>query len=310
MVRFAHLSDLHLPPLPWPGLRPLAGKRLLGYLSWQRKRKHQHRPEVLEALSRDLQALAPDHICVTGDLTNLGLPAEFEAAAAWLRSLGEPARVSLVPGNHDAYAPDALAALADAWAPWLAGEGEGEGGGDAGFPRLQRRGGLAFIGVSTAVPTGPGRAQGRIGREQLSRLGAMLAGAARRGERCIVLLHHPPQPGAVPLRRALTDAAAFRSLIAEHGAELILHGHAHVPLVAELAGPAGPVPVLGVGAAGLIGRRGGGRGHYRLLRPAPEGGWLVQDRHYVPEDGFFTAGAEWVWPLQDAARDRGRVTAS
>src|SRR5258708_2385595 len=103
MFVLAHLSDPHLGPLPQPRLSELASKRLLGYLNWRRNRHLVHRAEVLDAITRDLRAARPDHIAVTGDLVNIALPFEFERARGWLGSLGSPADVSVVPGNHDAY---------------------------------------------------------------------------------------------------------------------------------------------------------------------------------------------------------------
>ena len=58
---------------------------------------------MLDALVADMQAQRPDHIAVTGDLVNLALEAEFTPAQAWLESVGTPQRVTVVPGNHDAY---------------------------------------------------------------------------------------------------------------------------------------------------------------------------------------------------------------
>ena len=40
------------------------------------------------------------------------------------------------------------------------------------------------------------------------------------------------------------DEATFRRLIAEAGADLVLHGHSHHRIVASIPGPAGPVPVI------------------------------------------------------------------
>src|SRR5882757_9701820 len=99
----AHLSDPHLPPLPAPTFRELAGKRALGYLNWTRNRHKVHRREVLDTLVADLQAQRPDHIAITGDLVNISLAAEFGPARAWLQGVGPPDRVTVVPGNHDAY---------------------------------------------------------------------------------------------------------------------------------------------------------------------------------------------------------------
>ena len=58
---------------------------------------------MLDALVSDLQAQAPDQIAVTGDLVNLALEAEFAPARAWLESVGAADRVTVIPGNHDAY---------------------------------------------------------------------------------------------------------------------------------------------------------------------------------------------------------------
>ena len=58
--------------------------------------------DVLDALVSDMQAQQPDHVAVTGDLVNLALDAEFNPARQWLEGVGDPADVTVVPGNHDA----------------------------------------------------------------------------------------------------------------------------------------------------------------------------------------------------------------
>src|SRR5882672_8065288 len=107
MFVLAHLSDPHLAPLPRPRPRELASKRLIGYLHWRRIRHLVHRTAALDAITRDLAAMRPDHVAVTGDLVNIALPSEFARARHWLEGLGGPADVSVVPGNHDAYVADA-----------------------------------------------------------------------------------------------------------------------------------------------------------------------------------------------------------
>src|SRR6202045_579326 len=151
----AHLSDPHLPPLPTPKLRDLAGKRALGYLNWTRNRHKYHRREVLDALVSDMQAQDPDHIAVTGDLVNLALEAEFAPSRAWLESVGAPDRVTVVPGNHDAYVRATQHRFAEAWAGYLGGDD-----GTAAFPSVRRRGPLVLISLSSALPTLPLMATG------------------------------------------------------------------------------------------------------------------------------------------------------
>src|SRR5665213_3947288 len=134
----APLSDPHLPPLPAARLAELAGKRALGYLNWTRKRYKYHLRDVLDTLVSDLQAQAPDHIAVTGDLVNLALEAEFAPARAWLESVGAADRVTFVPGNHDAYVHATQHRFAEAWRSYLDGDIAPEE--SAAFPFLRRRG--------------------------------------------------------------------------------------------------------------------------------------------------------------------------
>jgi 3',5'-cyclic AMP phosphodiesterase CpdA len=291
MLTLAHVSDPHLPPLPRVAWRQIANKRLLGYLSWHRRRKHEHRAEVLDALLRDLETVAPDQICVTGDLTNIGLPEEYAAAATWLARLGRicgrTGDVSVVPGNHDAYVAAPHAETAARWAPWMSGDD-----GAAGFPYLRRRGPVSLIGVSTAVPTPPFLASGRVGAAQAARLAEMLDAEGRAGQARVVLIHHPPQAGATRWRKSLHDAARVRDALMTGGAEIVLHGHLHRPLIARLPVAGGRmVPVYGAGSASLCGGHGGPPAQYHLVTigQAPEGGFevAVRGRSYDPSTGRF-----------------------
>src|SRR5437660_8491877 len=145
----AHLSDPHLAPLPATRLRDLPGKRAFGYLNWTRNRHKFHRRDVLDALVSDMQAQAPDHIAITGDLVNLALEAEFAPSLAWLESVGAPDRVTVIPGNHDAYVRATQHRFLTVWEDYLRGDDAKPGG--AGFPSLRRRGPLALVSVSSAV---------------------------------------------------------------------------------------------------------------------------------------------------------------
>ena len=118
----AHLSDPHLGPLPQPGMRELASKRLIGYINWRRSRHRIHRRDALDAITRDLHGEQPDHVAITGDLVNIALPAEFALARRWLETLGRPADVSVVPGNHDAYVAAAGFHRDRHWSPYMAGD--------------------------------------------------------------------------------------------------------------------------------------------------------------------------------------------
>ena len=246
--KLAHLSDPHLPPLPKARLVELAGKRAFGYLNWTRNRRKYYRREVLDALVGDMQAQAPDHIAVTGDLVNLALEAEFAPARQWLAGVGEPHGVSAIPGNHDTYVRRTRHRFVESFGDYLAGD---EASSEA-FPFLRRRGPLALIGLSSAVPTPPLMATGTLGRGQLEALERVLIRLASEEAFRVLLVHHPLQSDSRPKR--LTDSAPLLALLKKHGVDLVLHGHDHVHSTNWFDGPDGKIPSIGVPAASALAR--------------------------------------------------------
>jgi 3',5'-cyclic AMP phosphodiesterase CpdA len=244
------------------GWRDLFSKRTLSRIAWRRKHR-EHDPAVLSALIADVRAQAPDHIAITGDLTNFASPVEVEEARIWLNSIGAPRDVTVSPGNHDALVG---AADHERFAPWAAWLGDS---GAAAFPQARVRGGVVVINLCSAVPTALHSAGGTLGPAQLERLDALLgehAGAFR-----VVMLHHPPVAGAVVWRKQLADQAAFRAVLARRGAELVLHGHAHRSLVATIPGPDGAaIPVLGVPSASARGERRHPAARWHLIEIGPD----------------------------------------
>lgn len=283
MFRLAHLSDPHLGPLPKPQLRELAGKRVLGYLNWRLNRgRGAMRPAVLDALVDDIRAHVPDHTCVTGDIVNLALDDELAPALDWLQSIGTPQDVSVVPGNHDAYVPGAFAKVCREWAPWMSGD-EISGDHHAGprdhrdFPYLRIRGDIALIGVSSARATAPFMANGYLREGQGRRLAALLDETAARGLCRVVMIHHPPVRNAVPQHKRLFGIGRFGRIMKRHGAELVLHGHSHDPSLNFLDGADGPVPVVGVAAAGQAPGGKHAPAQYNLIDIAADGtGWNLK----------------------------------
>jgi 3',5'-cyclic AMP phosphodiesterase CpdA len=246
----AHLSDPHLAPLPTPTPFELMGKRIGGYINWQKRRRQFHRAAVLDRIVADLKSQAVDHIAVTGDLINLSLAAEFAPARAFLARLGQPQDVTVVPGNHDTYVWSKRRHPERHWADYMRGDKSTDG--VPQFPFVRMRGPLALIGVTTAVPTPPFRATGRLGAAQLARLAALLDEHA--GKFRVVLIHHPPQTKPEWRSRRLIDGDAFIAVLKQHGAELVLHGHEHLDLIRWFDTPHGKVAAVGVpSASGMVG---------------------------------------------------------
>lgn len=269
----AHLSDPHVGPLPRPRLRDLAGKRLTGYMNWRRGRHLVHDMGMLGRIADDIAIARPDHIALTGDLVNIGLPAEFPLAREVIAALGPPERVSFVPGNHDAYVRSSVSAMRSAMAPWMTGDGADS----SAFPYVRIRNGIALIGLSSGVPTGPFLASGRMGREQGERFAAVLDHAGRENLARVVMIHHPPHRSGASFGRGLSDARLFERIVARHGAELVLHGHNHRQSVAWLPAPGGETPVVGVASASAVPGSPGHRAAWHLYSFSGEGRGVTID---------------------------------
>jgi 3',5'-cyclic AMP phosphodiesterase CpdA len=244
VFRIAHLSDPHLGPLPRVKLRELAGKRLTGYLNYRRNRSSSHDMQVLCQLMNDLLAQKVDHIVHTGDVVNIGLNGEFAPARAFLERLGTPQQVSFVPGNHDAYVKGAFENLTAHIGDWMKGDETSQGV----FPYVRIRGNIAFLGLSSGVPTPPFMAYGIAGETQLKHAAECLSALQKQGFFRIVLIHHPPYTGISPTR-GLKDASAFEAMLKAVGCELVLHGHEHKAKLTWREGLHSNVPILGAPSA-------------------------------------------------------------
>jgi len=296
----AHLSDFHLPSLNEVKLRDLLNKRIFGYIKWQVRRRSEHSPEVLEALLQDLQVTGPDHIVVTGDLTHLGLPIEFGEARNILNSLGSPSKITVIPGNHDAYVKSDWNATFGLWADYMVSDRtflRDNAGTDSHqiFPSLRIREFVALVGLSTARPCGLFLAVGSVGELQLRELKRILAETGQQGLFRVLLIHHPPLPGTVSWRKRLTDGEALRLILARQGVELILHGHAHRGSLGHFHTVVGEAPTFGVTSASALGRTKKHRARYHIYRLEKKPhGWemAVSVRCYFPPSQTFAEETE------------------
>ncbi|WP_437594042.1 metallophosphoesterase family protein [Sorangium sp. So ce1000] len=263
-MRIAHLSDLHLLSLEGAVPFRLLNKRLTGYLNLRFRRHAIHKPHAVRAAAREIRRLDVDHVVITGDVSNLALEREFVLVRNFLQSdLGlPPERVSIVPGNHDAYTQGAHRSqrFSQYFAPYLRSDlpldtpGNGDGGASA-FPFVHLRGPVAIIGLSTAWPRPPLVASGRLGPVQLRALERALAHPEVRRRTPVVLQHHPfhnPASRAKTLLEGLGDAAAEGRLLRQVGRGLLLHGHLHRRIHRKLHTERGHIDAVGATSASLL----------------------------------------------------------
>lgn len=246
MFTLAHISDPHLGPLPKPSIFQLFSKRFLGFINWQFNRTGHHTNKYLDQLVGDMLTQNPDHIAVTGDLTNLSLPSEFETTSMWLKRLGPPDKVSVIPGNHDAYVPGTLEMCKRSWFDFMADDGQME---CEGFPYCRIRDGIALIGISSAVATGPFMATGKVGMKQIRDMEKLLADLSNDNLFKVVMIHHHPIKKSISWHKRLIDSELFCDTVSTTGVNLVLHGHSHKRELTALEGIHGPIPVVGVPSA-------------------------------------------------------------
>lgn len=262
MTTIAHVSDLHVLDLAGVSAWRYLNKRATGLANLRFKRNHVHKPAVLVSTLRAMVALDPDHVVVTGDLTNLALESEFEAVRrVFADALQMPTeRVSVIPGNHDAYTRGS--------------EKKGRFGhyfGDythSDLPELTAQLGVgkfpfvrflsdevALIGLSSAVSQLPLLAGGRFGKTQLDALQAMLAHPEVRRRRVVLMGHHPLHRYATrkkQITQYLHDAPEFLRIVGEVPDAIYLHGHLHQRMERSLPTSQGTLRIFGATSASLL----------------------------------------------------------
>jgi 3',5'-cyclic AMP phosphodiesterase CpdA len=235
-MKIAHISDLHVLALDGVPFSRFLNKRISGWANLRLKRASVHRVAYLRAIVAELARESFDHVVVTGDVTNLALEGEFELARHLIGdAIGlDPARVTVVPGNHDLYTRGArdsrrfeqyFGACLDSDLPELAADTAG-----ARFPTVKLRGEVAIVGLTSAVPRPPFVAAGEIGRAQARALARILEHPEVAKRTLVLALHHPVVDDWSAMKRyveGLRDARGLLALVEPLGKGLVLHGHLH-----------------------------------------------------------------------------------
>jgi 3',5'-cyclic AMP phosphodiesterase CpdA len=259
-MKIAHFSDLHLYAAHDVPAWRFLNKRLTGWANLRLKRGNVHHAAHVRAIARAVAAAAVDHVVVTGDLTNLALEPEFELAReVFAVDLGlDPARVTVVPGNHDVYTRGAVASrrFEHYFGPWLQSDlpelaVDTHG---ARFPVVKLRDRAAIVALSSAVPRPPFVAAGELGRAQLDALARVLAHPEVARRFVVIAMHHPAvntwSRGKTYLE-GLRDAPALLDELRHLPRGMLLHGHLHRRIQRDIRTAAGFVRQAGATSASL-----------------------------------------------------------
>jgi 3',5'-cyclic-AMP phosphodiesterase len=224
MATIAHLSDLHLVEDDYQR-RPIPTRARLSYLTLGRPLvPRERRRRVARALC-DVKSSGADHVVITGDLTEDGTAEQFEILAEILADSHIPAeRITLVPGNHDAYdaADNYRAALRGPLRPYAATS-------TVLSPLALRD--VTLVPVSTAAfQQWPLRSAGAIAEDALVSLQRVVSDRAFLGRPLVLVQHHPPGRHFLPPLQwvdGLLEHSALSAML-EGAAHLhVVHGHTH-----------------------------------------------------------------------------------
>jgi 3',5'-cyclic-AMP phosphodiesterase len=224
MSILAHFSDLHVierdyrlrSKLQRSRLRALGLTLDIDYESRSRR--------VAKALST-IREMEPDHVLITGDLTEDGVDAQFEALAELLHDSGlDPEKITLVPGNHDGYSGFGAwdRALAGPLRSFLVGS-------NIETPVVLPT--AVVIPVSTMIENQVFfRAQGVLRLNELERVRRVYSDPAFVDRAIVVAQHHPPSSHLLPPMEWLDgtiNAKHMKRMLLEKHRLHIVHGHLH-----------------------------------------------------------------------------------
>lgn len=233
MTRIAHLSDLHLLEEDHRSRTGLARYRLAFLSTGIPLNPELRRKRALTALRRARQ-LRVDHVLITGDLTEDGTLPQYESLADVLDESGvPPERVTLVPGNHDAYSDQV------AWQAALDGP-------LAAYRESSAPGAVTVVGDAVIKPVSTvmddqhfTRAAGVVRETAVSDMRRLAADRVTTNRTLIVAQHHAPLGMLNPVWNyfdGTIGVAPMRALLAEQPHLHVVHGHVHSKTTVSLFG--------------------------------------------------------------------------
>ncbi|MBL8919332.1 MAG: metallophosphoesterase family protein [Myxococcaceae bacterium] len=227
-MRLAHFSDIHVTRFPLAG--GFALKRLAAVASWGlagRRRHFEGSDERIASLLAHVEAQQVDHALCTGDLTGVATEAELARAAELFgERLKQPARWSVIPGNHDRYVPGAQGLFEKHFGALCEG---------ASFPAVKHLpSGVTLVLLDSARPTSVIDSSGLLGEEQRSKALSVLSDPSLKDRFVIVALHYGllRMTGRRDSRsHGLRDDLELMRLVDRDDVtvDLIVHGHLHRP---------------------------------------------------------------------------------
>ncbi len=225
ITRIAHVSDVHMLERRPSGSRSHYDLRIK-LLSFGRRLDALARVRKLTLALDSAKKSGAQHYVISGDLTESGTPAQFEQLAETLHGTGiDPDRMTLVPGNHDAYTTE------DAWGRAILGPLRAFAGGSAGeVGKVVDRGDVCLVPLDVSFHQPITRSAGVLTPQAASSLWRRMKDTALRRRAMVVVQHHPPfahARGPWQWIDGLRGTERQMDLLANYPHVQVLHGHLH-----------------------------------------------------------------------------------
>lgn len=246
-------------------------------------RVRKHSIPILRSLLHDLQGHRPDHVVLTGDLTQTSKEWEFAEAARIVSSTLGGVGVTALPGNHDRWSRDAMEGrwFEEHCAPWLRSDLEGEG-----YPICRLLDGVAVVALDSSPYVegeDPASVCGEVHPAQLERLVRWSKLPEVRDRFLVVALHHHLRLSEEDAKEIdpkdttpLLNGKEVEAALGQTHVGLVLHGHRHRQMRLDLELGGRTVPVLCPGSSSRSDPRVERTAKYGLYRIA--GGALATAR--------------------------------
>ncbi len=231
-MTLAHFSDIHVTHFAFEGKPTLKSFAAIAIYGLAGRPLHFHDSQARTAkLLEDLDAIGVDHAVCTGDLTGVASEAEFQHVARLFGPrLEQPARFTVIPGNHDRYVPQAAGLFERRFAD------VSEGG---KFPFVKHLAdGVSLVAIDVSRPDNLIDSSGLCGEAQRHEVLGMLTDASLKGRFVVLALHYAllrEDGKRDSVMHRLRDDLELIDLIDRDDVnlDLVLHGHLHRPFLSK-----------------------------------------------------------------------------
>lgn len=201
-----------------------------GYINYTFRRRKKYPLHLWEAIVRKLDSIRPDAIIISGDITNVSHPKEYERALEILDPVLSE-KTFMIPGNHDRYTikaakgeGPALPYYEKSFSKWM---GE-EISNDFGYLRIKKIGSLTLVGWDSNMPLSILDAYGRISRELAQATLEYLE--KEKIPNYILVCHHPiwnPPERQESFGHKMRNRDEIAEILKAKPPIAYLHGHVH-----------------------------------------------------------------------------------